>query len=155
MHGNQTLNQPISARIPTPRWQPICKITTVFKLASFFVYLRLRSHRSIRYTVYGIRYTLFGIPYGCGHIGVDYSGIRCTFLRAREYLKSNIIISLYRITIGGECRKKSHRKKSHGKKVTDLGRKKSHRKKSHKNKNFFFLLYVRNGHYYFYYYYYN
>ena len=21
---------------------------------------------------------------GCGHIGVDYSGIRCTFLRARE-----------------------------------------------------------------------
>ena len=35
---------------------------------------------------------------GCGHIGVDYSGIRCTFLRAREYLKSNIMISLYRVT---------------------------------------------------------
>ena len=37
-----------------------------------------------------------------------------------------------------ECRKKSHRKKSHGKKVTDLGRKKSHRKKCHKNKIFYF-----------------
>ena len=37
-----------------------------------------------------------------------------------------------------ECRKKSHRKKSHGKKVTDLGRKKSHRKKSHKHKIFSF-----------------
>ena len=35
---------------------------------------------------------------GCGHIGVDYSGIRCTFLRAREYLKSNIMISVYRVT---------------------------------------------------------
>ena len=30
---------------------------------------------------------------GCGHIGVDYTGIRCTFLRAREYLKSNIMVS--------------------------------------------------------------
>ena len=38
-----------------------------------------------------------------------------------------------------ECRKKSHRKKSHGKKVTVLGRKKSHRKKSHKNEIFFLL----------------
>ena len=70
-----------------------------------FYTLRLRSHRNIRYTVYGIRYTLFGIRHtlyghgglGCGHIGVDYSGIRCTFLRAREYSKSNIMISLYRV----------------------------------------------------------
>ena len=34
----------------------------------------------------------------CGHIGVDYSGIRCTFLRAREYLKSNIRIYSCRVT---------------------------------------------------------
>ena len=33
-------------------------------------------------------------PLGCGHIGVHYSGIRCTFLRTREFLKSNIISSL-------------------------------------------------------------
>ena len=38
-----------------------------------------------------------------------------------------------------ECRKKSNRKKSHGKKVTDLGMKKSHRKKSHKKELCFFF----------------
>ena len=37
-----------------------------------------------------------------------------------------------------ECRKKSHRKKSHGKKVTDLGRKKVTGKKVTKIKTFFF-----------------
>ena len=32
--------------------------------------LRLRSHRNIRYTIYGIRYTLFGIRYTLyGHGG--------------------------------------------------------------------------------------
>ena len=41
---------------------------------------------------------LINVRLGCGHIGVDYSGIRCMFLTAHEYLKSNIIISLYRIT---------------------------------------------------------
>ena len=43
------------------------------------------------------RKCLYMYVLGCGHIEVDYSGIRCTFLRAREYLKSNIMIYLYRV----------------------------------------------------------
>ena len=46
-----------------------------------------------------------GSVLGCGHIGVDYSCIRCTFLRAREYLKSNNMISLYQVTQGDTIRK--------------------------------------------------
>ena len=39
---------------------------------------RLRSHRNIRYTVYGIRYTLFGIPYTLyGHGGSHRSSTCC------------------------------------------------------------------------------
>ena len=39
--------------------------------------------------------------YGCGHIGVDYSGIWCTFLGAREYLKSNIRLRSHRSRLFG------------------------------------------------------
>ena len=40
------------------------KITTISTgLISFPPYIRLRSHRNIRYAVYGLRYTLFGIRY--------------------------------------------------------------------------------------------
>ena len=40
--------------------------------------LRLRSHRNIRYTVYGIRYTLFGIQYTLyGHGGSHRSSTCC------------------------------------------------------------------------------
>ena len=38
-----------------------------------------------------------------------------------------------------ECWKKSHRKKSHGKKVTNLGRKKKVTEKSHKKRIMLFL----------------
>ena len=48
---------------------------------------------------------LYSYLLGCGHIRVDYSGIRCTFLRAREYLKSNIMISLYRVAKEDTIRK--------------------------------------------------
>ena len=42
--------------------------------------LRLRSHRNIRYTVYGIRYTLFGIRYTLyGHGGSHRSSACCQF----------------------------------------------------------------------------
>ena len=37
-----------------------CFNTSVIRV---IVLLRLRSHRNIRYTVYGIRYTLYGIRY--------------------------------------------------------------------------------------------
>ena len=41
-------------------------------------YIRLRSHRNIRYTVYGIRYTLFGIRYTLyGHGGSHRSSTFC------------------------------------------------------------------------------
>ena len=40
--------------------------------------IRLRSHRNIRYTVYGIRYTLFGIRYTLyGHGGSHRSSTCC------------------------------------------------------------------------------
>ena len=40
--------------------------------------VRLRSHRNIRYTVYGIRYTLFGIRYTLyGHGGSHRSSTFC------------------------------------------------------------------------------
>ena len=45
-----------------------------------------------------LKYCICIFLLGCGHIEVDYSGIRCTFLRAREYLESNIMIYLYRVT---------------------------------------------------------
>ena len=42
------------------------------------VQVRLRSHRNIRYTVYGIRYTLFGIRYTLyGHGGSHRSSTFC------------------------------------------------------------------------------
>ena len=42
------------------------------------MFIRLRSHRNIRYTVYGIRYTLFGIRHTLyGHGGSHRSSTCC------------------------------------------------------------------------------
>ena len=54
--------------------------------------LRLRSHRNIRYTVYGIRYTLFGIQYTLyGHGGSHRSSTCCQcalFVSMKKVAKS-------------------------------------------------------------------
>ena len=50
-------------------------LSLLVQACSFF---RLRSHRNIRYTVYGIRYTLYGIRYTLyGHGGSHRSSTFC------------------------------------------------------------------------------
>ena len=50
--------------------------------------VRLRSHRNIRYTLYGIRYTLFGIRYTLYGHGGSHRSSTCCQCALREYEKS-------------------------------------------------------------------
>ena len=63
---------------------------------------RLRSHRNIWYTVYGIRYTLFGIQYTLyGHGGSHRSSTRCQwalFVSMKKVAKS-VFCTFMRIQI--------------------------------------------------------
>ena len=61
--------------------------------------LRLRSHRNIRYTVYGIRYTLFGIRYTLyGHGGSHRS---CTFCQCALFVSTKKVAnSVFYIFMG-------------------------------------------------------
>ena len=50
------------------------------------------------------------VTLGCGHIGVDYSGIRCTFLRGTRILEIKHYDFLIPGRIGGDYSKSSYRR---------------------------------------------
>ena len=74
------------------------RLSTIVKILLFHS-LRLRSHRNIRYTVYGIRYTLFGIRYTLyGHGGSHRS---CTFCQCALFVSTKKVAnSVFYIFMG-------------------------------------------------------